>query len=157
MFSKGGKFIRPKEISFGSNIFINSNFHISARNLYFGSNIMIGPGLVIECDNHEYHHVGQTIFKTRNSRKIGSVIIEDDVWIGANVVILPDVVIGEGCIVGAGSIITKSLPPYSICVGCPCKPIKQRFSNNQLIEHLALVNSSKKAEEIIEYYNRLNL
>jgi acetyltransferase-like isoleucine patch superfamily enzyme len=157
MFSKGGKFIRPNEITFGNNIFINSLFHISARNLSFGSNIMIGPGLVIECDNHNYQQVGQTMFEIRDHRKIGSISIENDVWIGANVVILPNVVIGEGCIVGAGSIICKSLPPYTICVGSPCKPIKRRFSSIQLEQHIALVKSSKKTKEIIEKFEMYNL
>lgn len=157
MFSSGGKFIRPHEISFGDNIFINSHFHISARNLSFGSNIMIGPGLVIECDNHEYHHIGLTMFDTRDKRRIGNVTIENDVWIGANVVILPNVVIGEGCIVGAGSIISKSLSPYTICVGNPCKPIKYRFTPVQLKEHLSLVKSQKKIEAIIEDFSKINL
>lgn len=157
MFSRRGKFVRPREISFGNNIFINSSFHISARNLSLGSNIMIGPGLVIECDNHEYHQVGQTMFETRNIRKIGNIIIEDDVWIGANVVILPNVLIGEGCIIGAGSIISKSLPPYSICVGNPCKPIKCRFNAVNLAKHLSLVKSSKKVDEIIENFRTYKL
>jgi acetyltransferase-like isoleucine patch superfamily enzyme len=152
MLSTGGKFIRPNEISFGSNIFINSSFHISARNLSFGSNIMIGPGLVIECDNHEYHHIGKFMFEKRNYRNIGSVIIENDVWIGANVIILPSVVIGEGCIIGAGSIVTKSVPPYTICVGNPCKPIKSRFSIEELSLHLDMVKSSKNIETIIESF-----
>lgn len=157
MFSKGGKFIRPIEIRFGSNIFINSSFHISARNLSFGSNIMIGPGLVIECDNHEYHHTGKTMFETRNNRIIGNVTIENDVWIGANVVILPSVVIGEGSIVGAGSIVSKSLPPYTICVGNPCKPIKCRFNPEELPKHLSLVKSLKNIEKIIENFKIHNL
>lgn len=157
MFSRGGKFVRPQEIKFGDNIFINSNFHISARNLTFGSNIMIGPGLIIECDNHEYQYIGHTMFEKRNIRKIGSVTIENDVWIGANVVILPNVVIGEGCIVGAGSIITKSLPPYTICVGNPCKPIKYRFTPVQLEEHLSLVKSQKNIGTITQDYSNHNL
>lgn len=157
MFSRGGKFLRPREISFGSNIFINSNFHISARNLSIGSNIMIGPGLVIECDNHEYHRIGKTMFETRDERNIGFVTIENDAWIGANVIILPNVVIGEGCIVGAGSIVTKSLLPYTICVGNPCRPIKCRYNSFQLSEHLSLMKSEKNAEVIIENYRNHKL
>lgn len=157
MFSRGGKIIRPSEISIGSNIYINSSFHISARNLSIGSNIMIGPGLVIECDNHEYNHVGKTMFETRNNRNIAGITIENDVWIGANVIILPSVVIGEGCIVGAGSIVTKSLPSYTICVGNPCRPIKCRFNSSQLSEHLLLVKSSKNEKKIIENFRNYNL
>ena len=137
--SKGGVFIRPEEISFGDNIFIARNFHISARNLVFKNNIMIGPNLVIECDNHVYDEIGKTMFENRNKRNISGVTIENDVWIGANVTILSGAVIGEGTIVGAGSVVTKSLPKYSICVGNPCKVIKKRFNDDELIHHLEKV------------------
>ena len=51
--------------------------------------------------------------------------IEDNVWIGEGVCILPGVTIGSGSIVGAGSVVTKSLPPHTISVGNPAKPIKR--------------------------------
>lgn len=158
MFSKNGKFIRPNEIVFGNNIFINASFYISARNLVFGSNIMIGPGLVIECDNHMFNKVGLPMFKYNNEKIIKPVVIEDDVWIGANVIILPGVKIGEGCIIGAGSVLTKSLPPYTICVGNPCKPIKKRFSNDDMINHMNNVKTTKyKFDEIIYIWKSNNL
>ncbi len=141
ILSKGGTFVRPNEISFGDNVFISSNFHISARNLEFHNNIMIGPNLVIECDNHVYNKIGVTMFENRNERIVSGVVIQNDVWIGANVTILPGVVIGEGSIVGAGSVVTKTLPPYSICVGNPCKPIKNRFTESELEEHLMILKN----------------
>lgn len=49
------------------------------------------------------------------------VFIEQDCWIGANVVILPGVRIGEGSTIGAGSVVTKDIPPFSVAVGSPCK------------------------------------
>lgn len=62
--------------------------------------------------------------------------IGHDVWIGANVVILPAVInIGNGAIIGAGSIVTKDVPPYSVMVGNPAKQIKRRF-NDLIIERL---------------------
>jgi maltose O-acetyltransferase len=140
IFSKNGIFIRPEEITIGSNVFISSNFHISARDLIIGNNIMIGPNLVIECDNHVYNKIGETMFQNRNLRSIKSVKISDDVWIGANVTILPGVTIGEGAIVGAGSVVTKDIPAYSICVGNPCKKIRDRFSHEDLIKHKKKLN-----------------
>ena len=68
------------------------------------------------------------------------ITIEDDVWIGANVIILKGVTIGRGSIVGAGSVVTSNIPRYSIAIGSPAKMIKQRFGENlqshikQLIE-----------------------
>lgn len=135
IFSKRGVFVRPEEISIGNNVFISSNFHISARNLVIGNNIMIGPNLVIECDNHIFDIVGETMFQNRNLRNIKGVVIKDDVWIGANVIILPGTTIGEGSIIGAGSVVTKDIPDYSICVGNPCKKIKNRFSDQELFDH----------------------
>jgi acetyltransferase-like isoleucine patch superfamily enzyme len=55
-----------------------------------------------------------------------SVEIEEDVWIGANCVILPGVTIGRGAVIGAGSVVTKSVPAYSIYVGNPAKLMRMR-------------------------------
>jgi acetyltransferase-like isoleucine patch superfamily enzyme len=136
-----GRFIRPSEIYLGDNIYIAPKFHISARNLSIGNNVLIGPNLLLECDDHIFHNVGKTIWSTRDLRNVGFVKIEDDVWLGGNVTVLKNVIIGEGCIVGAGSVITKSLPPYSICVGSPCRPIKVRFNTEELANHLLLIKS----------------
>lgn len=118
---------------------------------------MIGSGLVIECDNHEYQNIGKTMFGKRNNRHIGFITIENDVWIGAKVIILPNIIIGEGRIVGAGSVVTKSLPAYTICVGNPCKPIKVRFNIRELKEHLLIVKSNYSFENIINDLGNYNL
>jgi len=157
LLSRGGSIIRPEEIIFGNNIFIARGFYISARNLKFGNNIMIGPNLVLECDNHSYSIIGKLMFDVRDTRLIGSVTIEDDVWIGANVTILPNTIIREGTVIGAGSIITKSLPPFSICLGIPCHPIKTRFSKSDLELHLQKVSSRYSYEEIIKLWKDYNL
>mgnify|MGYP004560051377 CR=1 FL=1 len=62
----------------------------------------------------------------------GSVIIGEDVWIGSNAVILSGVRIGRGSIVGAGAVVTKNIPPYSVVVGNPARIIKKRFSDEQI-------------------------
>ncbi len=157
ILSKGGKFIRPGEIEFGDNIFISRNFHISARNLTFGNNIMIGSNLIIECDDHLYNKVGMTMFDLQKERIGSFVTIEDDVWMGAGVIILKNVVIGEGSIIAAGSVVTKDTPPYSICAGIPCKAIKSRFTEKELKEHLRLVKSAKDSNEIISLLRKNNL
>src|SRR5690606_10198074 len=149
---KGGKFIRPEEITFGNNIFINNNFHISARNLNIGNDVLIGPNVVIECDDHIYDVIGKTMFELRKQRKISSVRIENDVWIGANVTILKNTVIGEGAIIGAGSVVTKNIPPYTIAVGLPCRPFKPRFNPSQLKEHLHKIKSDKNINEILNLW-----
>lgn len=67
--------------------------------------------------------------------KSADVIIEEDVWIGANVTILPGVTIGRGCVIGAGSIVTKSIPPYALVVGSPAKIIGKTFSLEDVYKH----------------------
>ena len=63
------------------------------------------------------------------------VVIEDDVWCGANVTILKGVTIGHGSIVAAGAVVTKSFPPYSIIGGVPAKLIKKRLSDGEAEEN----------------------
>ncbi|MBL7032908.1 MAG: acyltransferase [Candidatus Delongbacteria bacterium] len=145
---RNGLFGRPGEITFGNNVFINAGFHISARNLTFGNNIMIGPNLVIECDNHLFDSVGITMFENRNNRKIDSVAFEDDVWVGANVIVLKGVVIGEGSVIGAHSVVSRNIPPYTVCVGIPCLPRRPRFTNEQLQQHLQLIGSRYVATSV---------
>jgi acetyltransferase-like isoleucine patch superfamily enzyme len=60
------------------------------------------------------------------------VSIGSDVWIGAKVIILPGVSIGHGAVIGAGSVVTSSVPPYSICVGTPAKLLRLRFSPREI-------------------------
>ena len=54
------------------------------------------------------------------------VVIEDDVWVGARVIVLPGIRIGKGSVIGAGAIVTKDVPPFSICVGNPARIIRSR-------------------------------
>lgn len=63
------------------------------------------------------------------------VVIEDDVWIGANVTILKGVTIGRGSVVAAGAVVTKSCPPYSIIGGVPAKVLKMRFAPENIEVH----------------------
>jgi maltose O-acetyltransferase len=155
--SAGGKFIRPEEIEFGENVFIGRNFHISARNLKIGNNIMIGPNLVIECDNHKYDVVGYSMYSQKEYREGNYVHIEDDVWIGASVIVLSNVIIGGGSIIGAGSVVTKSIPPYCIAVGNPCRPIKKRFSAAQLNDHLIKIKSKYTYDVVKQMWNNFNI
>lgn len=63
-----------------------------------------------------------------------AIRIEDDCWIGGNVVILPGVTIGRGCTVGAGAVVTKSIPAYSIALGAPAKVVKKIQSVEEEME-----------------------
>lgn len=62
----------------------------------------------------------------------GDTVIGDDVWIGHQAIILPAVTIGAGAIIGAGSVVTKDVPPYTIVAGNPAKPIRKRFDEETI-------------------------
>lgn len=108
----------------GNNVSINKNTVIRGR-FRIGNDCAIAPNCTIIGANHSFQRVDIPI-KQQGFSCRGGVIIEDDVWIGANSVVLDGVTIGRGCVIGAGSIVTKSVPPYSIAVGNPCRVIKSR-------------------------------
>ncbi|PJX28500.1 hypothetical protein CAP47_00465 [Psychroflexus sp. S27] len=111
------------KVVIGENTSVNRNSMIMGL-VTIGSNCAIAPGCVIVGSNHKFDNSKENIKSQGLSRK--GIIIEDDVWFGANVVVLDGVKIGKGSVIGAGSVVTKSIPAYSIAVGNPCKVIKER-------------------------------
>lgn len=77
--------------------------------------------------SHQYGMGGdnQAFFEGRRSRK---VYIKEDVWIGHGAIVMPDVKIGTGAVIGAGSVVTKDVPEFTVVAGTPAKPIRERFS-----------------------------
>ena len=114
----------------------------SINNISIGSYCSIASNVIIQEYNHNpdlitTYDICENILKLKNPNSRtskGSIIIEEDVWIGSNSVILSGVKIGRGSIIGSGSIVTKDILPYSIAVGNPCKRIKSRFSQNKIDE-----------------------
>jgi len=154
IFSPDSVFVRPETISIGDNVFIARNAHISSQDILIGNNVMIGPNILMECDDHIFDQVGVLMREISHQRKAGRIEVEDDVWIGGNVTILKDVTIGTGSVVGANSLVTKSLPPFSICVGIPCRPKKKRFDDDVLRVHLKKLNFPEgRINDIIEKRN----
>lgn len=90
-----------------------------------GDNVMIGPFLLCYTSNHAFKDVNVPMIDQGFSEKKG-IRIENDVWIGARVIILPGVTIGIGSVVGAGAVVTKDVPPYAIVAGNPAKVVKYR-------------------------------
>ena len=64
-----------------------------------------------------------------------TIVINEDVWIGAGCKLLPKSSFGRGCIVGTGSVVTKDIPPYAVVAGCPAKIIAVKFSKTDIISH----------------------
>lgn len=78
----------------------------------------------------------------------GNIVIDDDVWIGYGSIILSNVHIGQGAIIGAGSVVTKDVPPYAIVAGNPAKIIKYRFSE-EVVKELIKIDYLKLDKEKI--------
>lgn len=87
-----------------------------------GSHVNLAQHVTVTGLNHNYQDVEKRIDEQGVSTEM--VTIEDDVWVGANSVILAGVTLGKHCVVAAGSVVSRSVPPYSICAGCPAKVIK---------------------------------
>ena len=88
-----------------------------------GNNVNLAQGITVTALNHNFSDTNKRIDEQGVSTN--PVTIEDDVWVGANAVILPGVTIGEHCVVAAGAIVTKDVPPHSLVAGVPAKVIKK--------------------------------
>ena len=90
-----------------------------------GRDVMMGPYVIIYTQNHCTSNPDIPMRK-QGMRELQPVIIEDDVWVGARAIILPGVTIGKGSVIGAGAVVSKNVPPYSVFVGNPGRVVKNR-------------------------------
>lgn len=156
------------------NIFLEDNTHISRNSEFIIGNGKDGkfimkansgaaPGLVVITNGHSVKPPLEMSRYESAVKEIGdinkSIIVEEEVWIGANVILLPGVTVGRGAIIGAGSIVTKSIPPYAIATGNPCKFRRFKYNLEEILEHEKFVFPPEKRitkenlEEIITSYN----
>lgn len=144
----------------GSNVRIGFTEIFNPQNLYMYDNTNIFDGflflsvrgsfimkegsgaaqnLTVVTDNHGrrvgYRFKDKEMFIERKAETYANIIVEEDVWIGANVTLLPGANIGRCATVGAGSVVRNSIPPYAIVVGNPAKVIGFNFTPEEVIEH----------------------
>ncbi len=116
---------------FGENFQMNDYVHITAmESVKIGRNVLLASKIYIsDCSHGTYvgdeHDSSPTSIPKERKMYSKPVVIEDNVWLGEFVSVLPGVTIGKGTIVGANSVVSKSLPPNVIAVGTPAKPIKK--------------------------------
>jgi acetyltransferase-like isoleucine patch superfamily enzyme len=130
LFANGGK------IKIGKDCYIGKYSHIwSGESISIGNSVLIAHGCnIIDTDSHEIDYrerhnsyirmLNEGHSKTKSNVKTAPVIIEDNAWISFNVCILKGVKIGKGAIIGAGSVVTKDVPPFALVAGNPAKKIK---------------------------------
>lgn len=142
----------------GTSIPKGSVFYCTQAPLTIGKKVVFGPRPTIITGDHRIDIIGKYIIDVTDEEKKSlrvkveglkindngnvngnpydlPVVIEDDVWVGANVTILKGVTIGRGSVVAAGAVVTRSCPPYSIIGGVPAKVLKMRFTPEEIEEH----------------------
>ena len=117
--------VKPENFRIATTSHLKSGAYVSCLDkVTIGEYFHCGQNLTIFTNNHDYES-GEAIPYGRTN-VLRPVVIKDFVWIGANVIILPGVTIGEGCIIGAGSVVTRNIPDCAVAAGNPAKVIKFR-------------------------------
>ncbi|MEL4429140.1 CatB-related O-acetyltransferase [Shewanella mangrovisoli] len=134
-----------------------------------GKYTSIGPGCRIGLGIHPVDQLStspylynENLFKKKNSNDFSKVIIGNDVWIGANALIMGGVKVGHGAVIGAGAVVTKDVPPYAIVVGAPAKVLRLRFKESEInkllvspwweCEHRIISKNKSSFRTVHEYF-----
>lgn len=116
----------PQGISVGNYVCINRRASLGGQGqLTIGSYVNIGPNCSLITAHHRFDRPDKPM--AWQGITLGPITIEDDVWLGVNVTVLPNVQIGRGAIVGANAVVTKDVPSYAIVAGVPAKILRFRF------------------------------
>lgn len=115
----------PQNVSLGSNVYFNRGAFVIAREkITIGDDTGIGPHAMIIADNHGYRD-GSIPYREQ-PRDAEPIVIGRDVWIGAHAVILKGSVLGDGCVVSAGAVVSGTVAPFAIVGGNPARKFAQR-------------------------------
>jgi acetyltransferase-like isoleucine patch superfamily enzyme len=108
-----------KDVFIGEDLIISDNIH--DKNIFIGDRVSIAPRVILVTSS------APNLSRIRPYVKVvdGKIRIEKDAWIGAGATILPNVTVGEGAVIGAGAVVIKDVPPYTVVAGVPAKKIKK--------------------------------
>lgn len=112
------------ELSIGSNSGIGINCEVYGP-VTIGNDVMMGPEVVVYTSGHKTDRIDIPM-RLQGGTEVKPVTIGNDVWIGRRVIIMPGVSIGNGCIIGAGAVVTHNVPNYCVAAGVPAKNVKER-------------------------------
>ncbi|WP_433307222.1 sugar O-acetyltransferase [Actinoplanes sp. CA-030573] len=119
--------LSPFHAGFGSNVHIGDDFFgnvnltfVDDVEIRIGDGVMIAPSVTLTTTGHPIHPDLREDFR----RFSEPIVIEDKVWVGSNVVVLPGVRIGYGSVIGAGSVVSRDIPPMSVAMGVPCRVVR---------------------------------
>ena len=133
LFKKCGRDVNVEDhcyIGRGKNIEIDDYSGIGPKceihgPVKIGKYVLMGSEVLINIKNHNHQNIKKPMF-FQGLEADKKVIIEDNVWIGTRAIILPGVKIGKGSIIGAGSVVSRDIPSYSLAVGAPARVVKKR-------------------------------
>lgn len=116
-----GKLLIHDSVAFNNNVHVNASL---GGDIEIGSHVMIGPNCVLRASDHVFDDPDVPIQLQGHTG--GRIVLEEDVWLGANVVVVSGVRIGKGSVVAAGAVVTKDVKPGSVVGGVPARLIKMR-------------------------------
>lgn len=110
-----------KNVHFGKNVYANFNLTlVDDDDIFVGDSVLFGPNVTLSAGTHPIHPE----LRSRQAQYNLPIRIGNNVWIGANTVVLPGITIGSNSVIGAGSVVTKDIPDNVIAVGNPCKVLR---------------------------------
>lgn len=119
---------QPFNCDYGYNISVGRNFYanfnlviLDEAKVTFGDNVFIAPN----CGFYTAGHPVDPVERNKGLEYAKPITVGDNVWFGAHVCVLPGVTIGDNCVIGAGSVVTKNIPSDSVAVGNPCRVIRK--------------------------------
>lgn len=146
------------QMHFGSNTFLGPGARIMAREgFYLGDHSGAGPGFLVIGGNRNIAAAGVDMLDVKTGGENLPVVVERDVYMGALVKLLKGVVVGEGSVIGACSVVRKRAPSFTIAAGSPCRPLRPRFTPDKLRRHLAAWRSRPSYDEVIEHWRAAGL
>lgn len=119
-------------VHFGSGIYANFNLTlIDDGHIYVGDRVLFGPNVTVATSNHPLN----SKLRRQEMQYNRDVHIGENVWIGANSVILPGVHIGKNTVIGAGSVVTRDIPEHVLAVGNPCRVVRKIGEQDNVFYH----------------------
>lgn len=116
-----------KNVHFGNGVYANFNLTmVDDCDIFVGNNVMFGPNVTLSAGTHPIHPE----LRSKQAQYNIPIHIGNNVWIGANSVILPGVNIGDNSVIGAGSVVTKDIPSNVVAVGNPCRVLREINEND---------------------------
>ena len=127
IYSERGTCMIGNRFALGIHSMIDAN---ERGEIVIGDDVLIASGCVLRASNHQYREASRPVNSQGHTG--GRIVIGNDVWLGANVVVLPDVNIGDHAIIGAGAVVTRDVEPWAIVGGVPARVIGWRAKANDV-------------------------